>query len=132
MKRYWTRSDWPLYTRIIGPMSGRVRCLRGTAWTISLAEAVDQRRMPAADSEKLKYVAADQARDAGLPVRRGEFPFSDWINAIQGQLDRYLPADEATRREAADRLRSQFCLSKSARARHWLPGSSRGWRSASG
>lgn len=100
MKRFWARSDWPLTDRVIGPMSGRVLFLKGTAWVMRIASAAGQDP----DGERLRFVAADQARDAGCQVRRGEFPFRDWIAHIETQVARYSADDRAVRAAAASEL----------------------------
>src|SRR5262249_38097042 len=82
VKRFWARSDWPVSDRIIGPMSGRLLFLQGAAWTIRLARAADRKELNAANPETLNYLAADQARDAGLHVQRGLFPYDDWLKSI--------------------------------------------------
>jgi len=99
MKRFWARSDWPLEDRVIGPMSGRVLFLRGAIWVIRLASSAGE----GAD-ERLLYVAADQARDAGCAVKRGDFPYGEWITHIQAQIERYSDDDRAVRHEAAAEL----------------------------
>lgn len=134
VKRFWARSDWPLHERVMGPMSGRVLFLRGAAWTIGLAKAVADGVAVAADPDKLNYIAADQARDAGLAVRRGDFPYEDWLQAIETLVARHAEEDEAARREAAEMLRA--CLTEREQlfgARSplvSLPGSKPGWKSA--
>jgi hypothetical protein len=131
MKRYWARSDWPLEERIVGPMSGRILFLRGAAWTIALAKSAAG---TAVDADRLRYVAADQARDAGLAVRRGEFPLDEWLASIGGLIDKHRANDEATRREAASvlgaRLTEREQLFGARPPLMSLPGSAQGWRSA--
>src|SRR5581483_5439819 len=101
VKRFWARSDWPLADRIIGPMSGRVLFLRGAAWTIGLAKAINDGKLTAASRDVLNDVAADQARDFGILVKRGEFPFDEWLRAINAAVDHYEPEDRAIREAAA-------------------------------
>jgi hypothetical protein len=130
MKRFWARSDWPLHERIIGPITGRVLFLRGAIWTIQHA----MQPSDAQDPNKLYYVAADQARDAGLQVRRGDFPFDDWLEALASMLARHQPEDEGVRRDAAvriqDRLTDHELLFGARSSLVSLPGSSSRWRSA--
>jgi hypothetical protein len=115
-------------------MSGRVLFLEGAAWTIRLARAVDRKEMFAANPETLNYVAADQARDAGLQVQRGGFPFGDWLNAIDGLLERHRAEDEQVRIEAAEvlatRLSERELLFGARMPLVSLPGSKPGWGSA--
>ncbi|TGS92702.1 hypothetical protein EN814_23970 [Mesorhizobium sp. M2D.F.Ca.ET.171.01.1.1] len=134
VKRFWARSDWPFQDRIIGPMSGRLLFLEGAAWTIRLAHAVHLNEQSAANPDTLNYVAADQARDAGLHVQRGVFPYDDWLDSIASLIDRHRAEDEKTRTEAAEMLAARL----SERDRLFgartplvsLPGSKRGWVSA--
>ncbi len=132
MKRFWGRSDWPLQERIIGPMSGRVLFLRGAIWTIELARKAHQ---GSADTARLNYIAADQARDAGQPVRHGEFHFDAWIAGIEQLLGKILPEDEALRHDAAvmldAHLNERELLFGVRPPFVSLPGSRSGWRSAS-
>lgn len=100
IKRYWARSDWPLEDRIYGPNSSRVLFLKGTQWAIELARS----REDAADPDRLQYVAADQARSAGLKVTRGEFPYEEWLATIRLNIDRIEAPDLEDRREAAETL----------------------------
>lgn len=134
VKRFWARSDWPLEHRIIGPMSGRLLFLEGAAWTIRLARAADRRELTAANPETLNYVAADQARDAGLHVQRGVFPYDEWLKTIADQIERHRAEDEKTRIEAAQKLAARLSerdLLFGARAPLVsLPGSRPGWVSA--
>jgi hypothetical protein len=130
VKRFWARSDWPLQDRIVGPMSGRALFLKGAAWVIKLA-----RDYPTpAHRTKLEYLAADQARSAGLPFRRGEFPYSDWLSGVDALLERHVAEDEVSRVEAAERLvarlpaRDLLFGTKSGMVS--LPGSTSRWRSA--
>jgi hypothetical protein len=134
VKRFWARSDWPLKDRIIGPMSGRLLFLAGAAWTIRLARAADRKQLVAANPDTLNYVAADQARDAGLSVQRGIFPYDDWLQAINTSSDRHRGEDEKTRRDAAEvlgaRLSERDLLFGSRSPLVSLPGSKPGWVSA--
>ncbi|WP_196259768.1 hypothetical protein [Pelagibacterium limicola] len=134
VKRFWARSDWPLQNRIIGPMSGRLLFLEGAAWTIRLARAAHRKELVAANPETLNYVAADQARDAGLQVQRGMFPYDEWLKAIAELIGRHRAEDERTRIEAAETLATRLSerdLLFGARAPLVsLPGSKPGWVSA--
>lgn len=131
VKRFWVRSDWSLQDRIMGPMSGRLLFLKGAAWTIRLARAVDTEELTAANSEMLNFVAADQARDAGLHVQRGVFPYDDWLDAIAGLLKRHHAEDEQVRAEAAAVLQAELSdrelLFGTKGAFASLPGSKPGW-----
>lgn len=131
VKRMWARSDWPLAARIVGPRSGRLIFLKGAAWTVRLARDHANR---AVDADTLNYVAADQARDAGAKVIRGEFHHDEWLQVIEDQIRRLGPDDEAVRTEAADRLQAKLSeeqLLFGARPPFVsLPGSSPEWRSA--
>lgn len=104
MKRFWARSDWPLEERLIGPMTGRVLFLKGATWVIRLASTAGE----GADADRLRFVAADQARDAGCQVKRGEFPFDDWITRIQDQIERYFGDDRAVRLQASADLAARL------------------------
>jgi hypothetical protein len=134
VKRFWARSDWRLPDRIMGPMSGRVLFLEGAAWTIRLACAVNRKEICAANPDTLNYVAADQARDAGLHVQRGAFPYDDWLNAIDGVIDRHRAEDEQARIKAAKilaaRLSERELLFGARTPLVSLPGSKPGWGSA--
>lgn len=134
VKRFWARSDWPLAARIMGPMSARVLFLQGAAWVISLAQAVEAGTRSADNLEILKYVAADQARDAGLPVKRGDFPYQDWLEAIAATLSRHEESDRVTREESGDTLAAKLnereLLFGTSPGLVSLPGSDANWRSA--
>lgn len=134
VKRFWARADWPLPDRIIGPMSGRLLFLEGAAWAIRLARAVHLKEQSAANPDTLNYIAADQARDAGLRVQRGVFPYDDWLDAIAGLIDRHHAEDEKSRTEAADmlvaRLSDRDLLFGARTPLVSLPGSKPGWVSA--
>ncbi|MEM6554372.1 MAG: hypothetical protein AAF642_00745 [Pseudomonadota bacterium] len=96
IKRFWARSDWPLSDRIYGPHSSRLLFLKAAKWTIELADT----RNDAVDAERLRFVAADQARSAGLKVVRGDFPFDEWSSFLSDEISR-LDAVDADEREAA-------------------------------
>lgn len=134
VKRFWARSDWPLASRIMGPMSGRILFLRGAAWTITLARAVDRGERSADNPEILNYVAADQARDAGLAVKRGEFPYDDWLAEIHMTIERFGDEDRTAREKSAELLSAHLSdrdqLFGSRQSLVSLPGSSAAWRSA--
>jgi hypothetical protein len=130
VKRFWARSDWPFQDRIVGPMSGRVLFLKGAAWVIKLA-----RDYPTpAHRDRLEYLAADQARSAGLPFRRGEFPYEEWLSGIGALLERHVAEDEAARAGAAEqlegRLSARDLLFGTKSGMVSLPGSTSRWRSA--
>jgi hypothetical protein len=134
VKRFWARSDWPLAERIIGPMSGRLLFLRGAAWTIGLGRLVAENRLAAENPDGLNYLAADQARAAGVPVKRGEFLYGDWLLFISEMIDRHEAEDKTVRQQAALKLerllseREQLFGSRPGLIS--LPGSSESWRSA--
>jgi hypothetical protein len=127
MKRFWARSDWPLEERLIGPMTGRVLFLKGATWIIRLAQTAGE----GTDADQLRFVAADQARDAGCQVKRGEFPFNDWITQIQGQIERYFADDRAVRlgasAELAARLDERALLFGAPGELISIPGTSTRW-----
>ena len=131
VKRFWARSDWPVSRRILGPMSGRVLFLEGAAWTIGLARAASIGEIPVANSETLNFVAADQARDAGFKVSRGEFPYDDWLERLHDLLERYSSEDETLRSAAAaelsNRLSERDLLFGARQPLVSLPGSKAGW-----
>jgi hypothetical protein len=134
VKRFWARSDWPLVERVIGPMSGRILFLKGAAWAIGLARAVKEGKLVAAKPDVLNYVAADQARDVGIVVQRGEFPFDEWLKAIEVSIIRYAPEDREIRQAAAlalsERLNERALLFGAPPGFVSLPGSHKDWRSA--
>lgn len=134
VKRFWARSDWPLENRIIGPMTGRILFLEGAAWIIRLACAAQDGRLTAANPDTLNYVAADQARDAGLAVQRGVFPYEDWLKSISDLADRHRAEDDRMRAAAAemlaDRLSDRELLFGARTPLTSLPGSKPGWVSA--
>lgn len=133
VKRFWARSDWPLAERIIGPMSGRILFLKGAAWAIGLAKAAAEGKVAAAKPELLNYVAADQARDVGVVVERGEFPFDEWLKAIEVSIGRYERDDREIRETAAvtlsERLPERALLFGAPAGFVSLPGSRKDWRS---
>ncbi|EIU1669091.1 hypothetical protein [Pseudomonas aeruginosa] len=134
VKRFWGRSDWPLAERIMGPMTGRVLFLKGAAWTIALARQVSNGERVADNPETLQYVAADQARDAGMSVRRGEFPFDEWLATITADIARYEAEDKSLRDAAAQTLMKQLSerdqLFGARTGLVSLPGSKETWRSS--
>ncbi|HIC79711.1 MAG TPA: hypothetical protein EYP07_01935 [Kiloniellaceae bacterium] len=103
--------------------------LKGAAWAIELAKS----REDAADSDRLQYVAADQARSAGLKVSRGEFPYQDWLAAIRSNIDRAEGPDLEDRREAAETLSAlpqQALLFGARRGLVSIPGTNTRYRRA--
>lgn len=131
VKRFWARSDWPIVRRILGPMSGRVLFLEGAAWTIRLARAASRGELPVANAEILNFVAADQVRDAGFKVQRGEFPYDDWLEGLSELLERYSGEDERVRSAAGAELSKQLSerdlLFGARQPLVSLPGSKAGW-----
>lgn len=101
IRRLWARSNWPLHERIVAPTTSRVLYLRMTK---RLAELAMRDEDVAADSEMLKYLAADNARDLGLQFRRGEFPLESWRDSALTQLRTIEEEDRDARMEAAERL----------------------------
>ncbi len=136
VKRFWARSDWPLADRVMGPMSGRLLFLQGAAWTINMARLVAAGELVAEKPDVLEFVAADQARDAGLSVKRGEFPYQSWLEAIAAAIDRHSAEDRDARQAAAialsERLSEREQLFGSVAGLVSLPGSSASWRSGTG
>ncbi|KRP85070.1 hypothetical protein AOQ72_04915 [Bradyrhizobium yuanmingense] len=133
VKRFWARSDWALMDRVMGPMSGRLLFMKGAAWAIRLAKAVDAGDLIAADPDVLRYVAADQARDAGMIVKRGNFPFDEWLEAISTAISRHEADDVAIRQAAAadiSHLPERALLFGAPAGFVSLPGSHKDWRSA--
>lgn len=134
VKRFWARSDWPLAERVMGPMTGRILFLKGATWTIGLAQMVQAQHLAAENAEKLQFIAADQARDAGLTVTRGEFPYGDWLAAITSMLARHEAEDRELREAAAAELGSQLSdrdqLFGARGGLVSLPGSRASWRSS--
>ncbi len=102
IKRLLARSDWPLFMRIVAPTTGRVQHLWMTRRLCDLALEVGEN---AADSDMLKIIAADHARDLlAVRFRRGEFDLEGWREAADVQLAELLPEDERLRKESAERL----------------------------
>lgn len=101
IRRLWARSNWPLHERVVAPTTGRVLYLRMTA---RLAELAIRNESVAADPETLKYLAADNARDLGLPFKRGQFPLDDWRENALKQLEPLEREDREARMEAAEFL----------------------------
>ncbi len=134
VKRFWARSDWPTSERVIGPMTGRLLFLKGAAWSINLARLVDEHGLVVSNPDILRYVAADQARNAGLPVKRGDFPYEEWLTAIGTAISRHEPEDRAVREAAAVELgqvlSERDILFGSRAGFVSLPGSTESWRSA--
>lgn len=126
VKHFWARSDWPLADRIIGPMSGRILFLRAAAWTITLAQSVEEGAIFADNPELLKYVAANQAREVGISIKGSEFPYHDWLAFIASALDRHTEGDRLWREEGAE------SLARGLTERELLFGSSKGLASLPG
>ena len=101
IRRLWARSDWSLHERVVAPTTGRVLYLRMTA---RLAELAMRDEAVAANTEILKYLAADNARDLGFPFKRGEFPLDDWRENALRQLEPLEEEDREARTESAERL----------------------------
>ena len=105
--------------------------LKGALWTIDLA----QNSEAAIEPEKLSYVAADQARSAGLPVKRGDFPFNEWKETIGAEIDRLSAQDLEIRKEAAEKFQIELTpeaqLFGRAQDLVSLPGTKSNFRSAS-
>jgi hypothetical protein len=80
-------------------------------------------------------VAADQARDAGCEVKRGEFPFGDWVTHIKDQIERYSADDRAVRIQAsaelAARLDQRALLFGAPGELTSIPGTSKRWNAKS-
>jgi hypothetical protein len=133
VKRFWARSDWALSMRIMAPMTGRLLFLRGAAWAIELARSAERRDREVSNLEILKFVAADQARDAGLHVKRGEFPYAEWLAEISIVISKIAEEDRVIREESAkvlaDHLSDRDQLFGSAKGFVSLPGSRSSWRS---
>ena len=131
LKRYWARSDWPLARRVFGPRTGSVSFLDTALWIIDLARRADE----AHDPDRLRYLAADQARDAGLKVRRGEFDLDAWHDALSTERERLAEADEAARVEGAERLADRLdgteLLYGARPTLEVIPGTVAGWREGS-
>lgn len=104
IKRFWARSDWPISDRIYGPHSSRLLFLKAAKWTIELAET----RNDAVDAERLRFVAADQARSAGLKVVRGDFPFDEWSNFLSDEISRLDAVDADERETAAAAIKNEL------------------------
>ena len=130
IKRYWCRSDWPLSKRIFSPISSRVAFLKSAIWVVGLAT----HSADAANPDLLKFLAADLARDAGLLVKRGEFPFDEWLGFLRNSLEKFEKDDEVQRIEAAGTLEKKLNeaeqLFGAPPGLISLPGSSSSWRSA--
>jgi len=134
VKRFWARSDWPLAERVIGPMSGRILFLKGAAWVIRLAHLASTDPQRADNPETLNYLAADQARDAGIPVKRGDFAYAAWLEFINDAIGRHEVEDRTVREKAAEELEARLSdreqLFGARAGLVSLPGSPAGWRSA--
>lgn len=103
IKRLLVRSDWSLERRIVAPTTGRVQHLMMTKRFCELALELEHL---AAEPERLRFLAADHARDLpGVKVRHGRFDLEQWRDLAQAELERVLPHDQEERAEAAARLR---------------------------
>src|SRR4029077_20543802 len=102
IKRLLVRSDWELERRIVAPTTGRVQHL---IMTIRFCELARDLEGMAAYPERLKFLAADHARDLpGVSVRHGKFELEEWGDIARAELERVRPRDEQQRAEAAARL----------------------------
>lgn len=102
IKRLLARSDWPLEERIVGPTTGRVQNLKMTARLCELAEQFED---SAFDIDRLRFLAADHARDLpGVRVKHGQFPLRDWRDKARHELERFEERDGRERADAAQRL----------------------------
>jgi hypothetical protein len=102
IKRLLVRSDWELERRIVAPTTGRVQHL---IMTIRFCELALEYENAAAQPDRLKFLAADHARDLpGVKVRHGRFDLDVWREVAQLELDRVRPRDDEQRRAAAARL----------------------------
>lgn len=100
IKRLWGRSDWELEARIVGPRTGRVVFLQFAAWINAEADRADV-GVVWRESEMLKYLAADCAREMDLKVRKTEFHFAEWRAHALDELARIKEEDAQVRRAAA-------------------------------
>lgn len=103
IKRLLVRSDWELERRIVAPTTGRVQHLVMTMRFCELALELDGL---AAHPERLRFLAADHARDLpGVKVRHGQFDLKGWRDVARAEVERVRPRDEEQRAEAAAKLR---------------------------
>jgi hypothetical protein len=103
IKRLLVRSDWELERRVVAPTTGRVQHLIMTMRFCELAVELD---VLAAQPDRLRFLAADHARDLpGVKVRHGKFELDTWAEVARAELARVGPRDEEQRAEAAARLR---------------------------
>lgn len=103
IKRLLVRSDWELERRIVAPTTGRVQHLIMTMRFCELALELDEL---AARPERLRFLAADHARDLpGVKVRHGKFDLEAWRDIARAELERVRLRDKKQRAEAARRLR---------------------------
>lgn len=99
IKRLWGRSDWPMWRRIVAPTTLRVQHLEMTAKLCEVAAT------EAADTEMMKIIAADHARDLpGVDFKRGVFPLEDWKDRALALLADLSPRDRELRENAAESL----------------------------
>jgi hypothetical protein len=107
IKRLWGRSDWPLWKRIVAPTTLRVQHLEMTAQLCALASA------EASDTEMMKIIAADHARDLpGVSFKRGMFPLEEWRKQALALLKDLAPRDRELRGAAAERLEQKDAKSQ--------------------
>jgi hypothetical protein len=103
IKRLLVRSDWELERRIVAPTTGRVQHLM---LTIRFCELATELEDLAAQPERLRFLAADHARDLpGVKVRHGQFDLKDWAELARVELERVRQRDAEQRAEAAALLR---------------------------
>ena len=101
VRRLWARSDWPLETRIIGPLTGRVLFLQQAARFATLAA---EHESSSVEPDRLKFLAADLARDLGVRVKHGSFELDSWRAAAEEQLGDLEKRDLEFRQEVATRI----------------------------
>ena len=102
IKRLWGRSDWPLEQRVVAPTTGRIQHLKLTERLCEIARTAGD---TAADSEMLRFLAADHAKDLpGVKARRGVFELERWQDIALELLEELEPRDRERREEAAERL----------------------------
>lgn len=103
IKRLWARSDWPLWTRIVAPTTGRVQHLQMTVKLCELALEVTN----AASPDSLKIIAADHARALpGIRFQRGQFDLEEWRKIASFELEKWRQQDEDLRHSYAETLKA--------------------------
>jgi hypothetical protein len=108
IKRLWARSDWPLEWRIVAPTTGRIQHLKITSRLCDLGMKAEGNSV---DSEMVKIIAADHARDLpDVRIQKGNFELGLWRDIALKLLSELEPRDTELRKESAQRLaeRSQF------------------------